>query len=139
MAAMKALLRSLLPWFLLAAVPFGGFASATMLFCGPVHGSPLPVMSSTPALSAPMAHAEGHCAEGDVPPVQDTGHDKGHEQAHAKCASATACCAGAPLAPALPATPSLPAGRDAIVPFVPAALAAVHLAGLERPPKSPGA
>jgi hypothetical protein len=143
---MKALLRTLLLWFLLAAVPFGGFASATMLRCGP---------ASVPAAAPDGRHAmhgearQDHAAamlgarHGEAPHdhaamlAAQHGGDAGHHAGHAKCASTGACCIGAPLAPALPAAPPLQDGRCATVPFVPAEPAAVDLAGLERPPKHP--
>lgn len=128
---MKALLRTLLLWFLLAAVPFGGFASATMLLCGP---GPAAVQHAM-AADAHHDHAAMLAAQHDDSADR---HDGGSSHAgHAKCASTGACCIGAPLTPALPAAPPVQDGRCATVPFVPAVPAAVDLAGLERPPKTP--
>ncbi|WP_145647297.1 hypothetical protein [Pseudoduganella lurida] len=127
---MKALLRTLLLWFLLAGIPFQGFASATMLFCGPQPAppaAPAMPMPDGPHDHAAMLAAQAHEAS--------THHDSGTGHSHAKCASAAACCAGAALAPALPAAPSLPAGHSVTIPFVAMAPAAVDLAGPERPPR----
>jgi hypothetical protein len=150
---MKALLRSLLLWFLLAGVPLQGFASATMLLCAP-HSAPAKAMREAMPADGPHDHAAMLAAQHangavhhDGAHDQDALHDPAHHDPahhdpdtshaeHAKCASAGACCTGAPLAPALPAAPALQDGRCATVPFVPAAPAAVDLAGLERPPKS---
>ncbi|WP_338760871.1 hypothetical protein [Massilia sp. METH4] len=131
---MKALLRTLLLWFLLAAVPFGGFASATMLLCGPQAAG-----------RAAAEHAMGADAHHDHAAMlaAQQGDDGEHHASgashdnHTKCASPGACCIGAPLAPAPPAAPPSQDGRCATVPFVTPPPAAVDLAGLERPPKSP--
>jgi hypothetical protein len=152
---MKALLRSLLLWFLLAGVPLQGFASATMLLCGPAPVSvamPAMMVAQVPHETA-MGNAGGHddhAAMLAAQSGQNAFHDGAPRQAdmshadpmhadHVKCASAGACCTGAPLAPSLPAAPPLQDGRHATVPFVAAAPAAVDLAGLERPPKFPTA
>ena len=135
---MKALLRTLLLWCLLAGVPLQGFASATMLLC---NAQPAPAMAHHEAMpadgdhdhAAMLAAQPGHAA----PHHGDAHHDADASHAeHAQCASAGACCTGAPLAPALPAAPPLQDGRCATVPFVSTAPAAVDLDGLERPPKS---
>ncbi|QBE66884.1 hypothetical protein [Pseudoduganella lutea] len=148
---MKALLRTLLLWFLLAGVPLQGFASVTMLLCG-MQTSP----AAHTAMAAPMQASmqpDGHHDHAAMLAAQHAAamadHAGGHHYAdpdgdashadHGQCASAGACCTGAPLAPALPAAPPLQDGRCATVPFVPAAPAAVDLAGLERPPKSASA
>jgi hypothetical protein len=149
---MKALLRSLLLWFLLAAVPFGGFASATMLLCAPqrvLAQAPAPAHPAHPVqhamaaghhdhaamLAAQQGEAAGGHAAAHPGGSSSTHHDGANHAGHGKCASTGACCIGAPLASALPAALPLQDGRCATVPFVPAAPAAVDLAGLERPPK----
>lgn len=138
MATMKALLRTLLLWFLLAGVPLQGFASATMLLCGPVPAS---ASAAHATMNAAMA-ANGHHDHAAMLVAQDASPGAGGHHApaashadHGTCASAGACCTGAPLAPALPATPPLHDGRCATVPLVLTAPAAVDLAGPERPPK----
>ncbi|QGZ42582.1 hypothetical protein IP92_04788 [Pseudoduganella flava] len=126
---MKALFRSLLLWFLLAGIPFQGFASATMLLCAP----------AVPENAAPMKQGthHDHAAMLAAQAQPDDGAAAHHAAAgHAKCASAAACCTGAPLLPSLPAAPPALDGRCAIVPFVLTAPAAVDLAGFDRPPKS---
>jgi len=143
MAAMKALLRSLLLWFLLAGVPLQGFATATMLLCGPAPAPAVaPVMAAGQmhAMHAGVRHDHAAMLAAQRGQAADAGaaarhHDGAHGD-HAKCASAGACCTGAPLAPSLPAALPLQDGRCATVPFVTVAPAAVDLAGLDRPPKS---
>jgi hypothetical protein len=133
MAPMKALLRSLLLWFLLAGIPFQGFASATMLLCAPAQRAPAAQANH----GAHHDHAAMLAAEARAQGDDGTAaHHNGQAAAgHAKCASAAACCTGAPLVPAVPAAPPALDGRCATVPFVLAAPAAVDLAALDRPPK----
>ncbi|GGY89442.1 hypothetical protein GCM10007388_23690 [Pseudoduganella plicata] len=131
---MKALLRILVLWLLMAGVPLQGYASATMLLCAPP--------ATAAAHSAAMAHGEhDHAAmlaaqeHGDHQNQQDNQNQPGTHHGDAKCAGAAFCCTGAPLAGAMPTAPSLPDARSAPVPFDSTAPAAVDLAGLERPPK----
>lgn len=134
---MKALLRILVLWLLMAGVPLQGYASATMLLCAP------PATAAAPAHSAEIAHSAAHGehdhaamlsaqAHGDHQENQD---QQGTHHGDAKCAGAAFCCTGAPLSGAMPVAPGLPDARSAPVPFDSAAPAAVDLAGLERPPK----
>lgn len=134
MTAMKALLRSLLLWFLLVGVPFQGFASATMLLCGPPPAVQTVHAMQTMAMDGHHDHAAMLAAQAGA---DDDHRSGGHQNTgHAKCASAAACCTGAPLAPSLPTAPPAPAGRCATIPFESAAPAAVDLAGIDRPPRT---
>lgn len=121
---MKALLRIVVLWLLMAGVPLQGYAAATMLLCAPPATAP-----AQPAASAHGEHEHADHAHGE--------HQKKHDTHHgdAKCAGAAFCCTGAPLAGTMPTAPGLPDVRGAPVPFDSAAPAAVDLAGLERPPK----
>lgn len=122
---MKALLRLLVLWLLLAGVPLQGFASATMLLCAP--------RADVNAHAAPV-HDEHH-AHADMHAGME--HDKTatHHGSDMKCASAAFCCTGAPLASTMSMPPPAPAGSCAPIPFETTAPPAVDLAGLERPPK----
>ena len=131
MAAMKALLRTLLIWLLLAGVPLQGFAASTMLLCAP----PAAPMAAVPAAvmdehhdHAAMVAAQQHASHGE-------NDSPGHHGQDAKCAGAAFCCTGAPLATRMPMAPALPDAGSAPIPFETTAPAAVDLAGIERPPK----
>lgn len=122
---MKLLIRSLLVWLLLLAVPFQGFASATMLLCAP------------PATAAPAHHdhaamlaaqAAGHQHQGDAPASHD-------HHAGAKCGQTGACCVGAAIPPAIVSFIPAPAPRTGPVVLAAGFLPSVDLAGLERPPQ----
>lgn len=96
---MKRLLRTLLTWLLLAAVPLQGYAASAMLFCGAAH-------ARTDAVVDHAAHGHaGHAHDQDA--VEDTiaaGTD-GHQSSsldpsglmHGGCSVCASCCSGAAL------------------------------------------
>ncbi|MFM9915359.1 MAG: hypothetical protein ACKVOX_06100 [Rhizobacter sp.] len=81
--------RAALMWVLLVALPFQGFAAASMLGCGPSHHR---VSESTAHEAAPAASAHGH--------EHEASGDHRHADKASKCSVCAACCVGA----ALPAT-----------------------------------
>lgn len=90
---MKTLLRTLLVWLVLLAVPFQGFAAAAMT-CA--HG-----MGAVPAQQQAEAPCHGHAAQAAQAvsdAAQDDGDD-GHAQ-HEKCGNCAACSVGTAMAPA---------------------------------------
>lgn len=135
---MKTVVRYLIVWLMLLALPFQGIASAAMLTCA--HGSMRQAAPDAGAMAATQHDAtmnEGHCDEQVVSVSAPAGH---HGDAHdhdGRCSACADCCIGAALAPA----PALGvAAPDAPAIFHHAAaghLAAVDLALPERPPRSP--
>lgn len=132
---MKIVLRALLVWLMLLAVPFQGFASASMLLCAPIS-------KTADAASQVAAAGQGmhdHAAMLAAHDVQAEGQDAddggagGHGSAH--CAATSACCVGALLASSLPELPAQAASSQRI-PFYSGVPSAVDLAGLERPPRA---
>lgn len=137
---MKPILRSLLVWLLLLALPFQGLASAGVLACAPAdpapaHHAPAMVMDGQPhdhaamleTMAAQASSADsGHCA--DSTPRGD--HHAG------KPGACAACCIGAAMAPAvLPALPLAPADFISI-PFRAGHVPSVDPALPERPPRT---
>ena len=128
---MKTVLKSLIVWVLLLAVPFQGFASATMLVCAPIQ--PASLAAAAPhdhhAMLASSGH-EHHAANAGTTDHQSAGHHAG-----GKCNSCASCCFGASILPSY--VTSVPAAtRDfAVVPFDVGFVPAVDLAFPERPPK----
>jgi hypothetical protein len=118
----KRILRSLLVCFLLLALPFQAFASASM--------RPLAVASM--AAELPPCH-QAH----DAHASQDS-----HAGQHAKgksdsCAgSCAACCVGAAMASAAAAPPALVPPRFVSIPFRAGYLPSVDPVLLERPPST---
>lgn len=119
---MRNLLPSLILWLVLLAVPFQGFAAATMLPSVPAAGS---CHDQMPAAAAHHDQAAG----------QD--NDQHSHHAGAKCGNCSACCLGAAIVPA-PAPELAPPGPwTASIPFAAAPLPSVHPQLPERPPRFP--
>ncbi|MET0983727.1 MAG: hypothetical protein ABWY02_16595 [Telluria sp.] len=140
---MNTILRSLIVWLVLLAVPFQGFASAAMLACGPGHAAPAGlapdvhhgmhdgVHNAAPDMSghdhAAMTHNMMHDSPGEH---GAPGHGNGHT-----CSACSACSIGAAIAPTV-----LPALAAHAPPLPSVAVAdrhppSVHLALPERPPR----
>ena len=144
--AVKIVLKSLIVWFLLLAVPFQGFASATMLFCAPLpardpvaavvtapsqHHDHAAMLASQHAVDGPTLSAE-HAAtpHGATHPSTASHHDG------SKCNSCAACCFGASMPPSASVRIAVIAQQYAAVPFDTSAVPAVELALPERPPQA---
>jgi hypothetical protein len=127
-------LRTMLLWLLLLALPFQGIAQAATL-CAPA--APVPVAAPHDHAAMMRGHtalAHDHAAMADAAPAHD--HHDGGGHTPAKCGKAAACCLGAALAPFIAAPPALPPPPSEAIPFRAAAPLPVHLAALDRPPKS---
>jgi hypothetical protein len=129
----KALLKVLIVWMTLLAVPLQGFASATMSFCAPPaaaarHGHDHASMADA---SGPAAHA-GHAG-----PEMQAGH---HPPAHhhsGKCAACATCGSCVSMAPSFPALLPASASPSSIyVSFDQRILPSADLALPERPPRA---
>ncbi|MFC5458869.1 hypothetical protein [Massilia niabensis] len=139
---MNTILRSLIVWIVLLAVPFQGFASAAMLACGPGHAAPATVpVPDAGQMHDGAAHGAAHGMSHDM-----SGHDHAamaqavqddapeHDSAHA-CSACSACSIGAAIAPAVP--PALPVHAAPLlsIPFADGHVPSVDLALPERPPR----
>lgn len=141
---MTVLLRSLVVWLMLLALPYQGYAAAAMMVCAPAPGTMLHTamqeMPSGPhdhaAMLAAMAQDQQHHADAASFSAAHTGHggDAGHAHGSVKCGGAACCIAGAPALSQLIAMPVLPAVSGAIA-FYSEFLPAVDLAHPERPPQ----
>ncbi|MCE3261471.1 MAG: hypothetical protein K0R43_550 [Pseudoduganella sp.] len=112
---MKSVIRVIVLWLMLVAVPFQGFASASMLLCGT-------------AKPAAQAGAHDHAAM-----LAESPHDCGSSE---QCSSMGDCCLGAALAYATPqaAVQPLPVTRLRLTD--PAPPKPVDLATPKRPPRT---
>jgi hypothetical protein len=127
MAAMM-LLRTVLVWLLLLALPYQGFASASML-C-------VPSAPAAPLMDGQHDHAammHEHAAMADTPAHS---HSDGSAHSPARCGGVAACCIGAALAPHIVLPPSLPPPPSELIPFHAVTPAPVDLAVPDRPPKT---
>lgn len=151
---MKLLFRSMLVWLMLVALPFQGFASASMLLCAPMSPSAMLAQAAGRAqagaghdhaamLAAGAAAQTQAQAEHGAPHhgLAGAAHQNQKQQDHqqhekSRCGTPAACCVGAALAPAMPdALPGLQSPSEAI-PFHGAPQSSADLAAFERPPKS---
>lgn len=126
---MTVLLRSLIVWLMLLALPYQGYASATMMLC--IAPATAAAGSSTHAAmpSGPHDHAAMMAAQ-----AQQHGDD-GHSTHNGTKCGGTACCAAA--APVLIFAVDVPSPLlvSAAIPFYSDFLPAVDLAHPERPPQ----
>lgn len=124
---MRIVLKALLVWFMLLAVPFQGFASATMLLCAPLPvGSAPGVQHEQNAPAAGTAHQ--HHEAGAVA-------DQSDQHAGGKCGSCSECCIGALIAPSRLASLPVAAPHYVAIPFDTGEVPSVDLALPERPPR----
>jgi hypothetical protein len=135
----KSIVRSLLVWLLLLALPFQAFASASMLpSAGHAVAAEAETVHEGPAADMPPCHRQMMKATGQdhtARPAMASMHDD-HAGQHAKgkCGTCAACCVGAAMAPGLPAALALPPPGTASIPFRAGHLPSVDPVLPERPP-----
>jgi hypothetical protein len=129
----KSIVRTLLVCFLLLALPFQAFASASMLPRAGV-GQPAASMHEAPAAELPPCHQQ---MDMKTAPVDGKTQDQPSGQhAKAKCGAGAACCVAAAPAPYLPAALALPPPGTASIPFRAGHLPSVDPVLPERPPST---
>ena len=144
---MGLLIRTLLVWLLVLAVPAQGVAAVTMAFCGPNHHGGAAATSAAQAGSG--EHADHHSAEQGAPGHHDmaaqadeddsasaspAASSQGNHAVKQKCSACASCCSfGAILSPllAVPAPAVTPTVFSAVVPTV----SAFSTGGPDRPPR----
>ena len=142
---MPALVRSLLIWLMVLAMPIQGLAASVMQHCAPV-GSPVHSVSTT---ALPMdGHDHVHAVElpGNDPAQVAPGSegstadgvnvDPGKATAGAgKCSACAACCPAVGMPPGVSPIPTLPAEAQALqLPFI--EVDSFVPGGLDRPPRA---
>lgn len=141
---MSLLLRTLFVWLLLLALPYQGFASATMMLCAPASASSAAGTAGhdhAAMLAAQAGQYPQHAVQQDLQQdlQQDHQHKPGTSSHDSVKCGAGACCAGTVLPPSLALSLPALANESATIPFRPDFLPAVHLAHPERPPQDPRA
>ena len=127
---MKSILKLLLVCYLLLALPFQAFASASMRQpAAPVQQPPCHQQMAQVSMDG---QHHDHKAVAHAASTQDdhSAHEKG------KCGTCAACCVGAVMAPSLPASPALAPPSTMLIPFRAGHLPSVDPVLLERPPTS---
>ena len=140
---MSLVVRALLIWLLVLAVPAQGAAAATMAFCGPNHHGGGPARVEAVATVSEHSHHSGaeaaHDLEADASAEAAVADDassmlKASQAAKQKCSVCASCCSlGAILTtvPVVPATDSAPTVFTTVAPTVDAFAAD----GPDRPPR----
>lgn len=144
--AVRILVKSLIVWCLLLAVPFQGFASATMLFCAPIPSRDVVAPAATATSqhhdhAAMMAakHAEHDHQKSDDHAATPHGADQTSSANHhdgSKCNTCAACCFGASMPPSASVRIAVDAQHFTAVPVDSGSVPAVELALPERPPQA---
>jgi hypothetical protein len=151
-ASVKLLLKSLLVWFMLLAVPLQGYASATTMLCAPLETAsgataPLHPPAATHdhrAMATARHTAQMHAADTAVHQAADNdkaaiGYHAGHQAGHhagGKCNSCSACCFGAVMASSDATRVPVETQQFSIIAFDSISVPAVDLAFPKRPPKA---
>lgn len=137
----KTLLKSLIVWLMLLAIPFQGFASATMLVCAPMDSAPqLAAMATAPVVmhhadaDAAVAGHQHHAADATNAAAADEA--AAHHHAGGKCNSCATCCFGAIMAPSSASRIPPEVQHFAFLSFAADRIASVDLAHPERPPQA---
>ena len=155
---MGQLLRTVLIWLVVLAVPAQGMAAATMLHCGPGHHGALTAQAHGPMLpvdpqaahaahghashSALEANAASETGQGARSPdaVEAAQADKATDPVkvagttYQKCSACASCCAGL----AFPSTSVMPPTLDLaceVTALAPPLAASAVIDGPERPPR----
>jgi hypothetical protein len=128
---MTVLLRSLIVWLMLLALPYQGYAAATMMLCVAPATTAGPAQAAMP--SGPHDHAALMAAQAAH---ADHSHGNDGQSTHSsvKCSGSACCAAGAPVLALALNVPALQPVSVA-VPFYSEFLPAVDLAHPERPPQ----
>jgi hypothetical protein len=126
--------RSLLVCFLLLALPFQAFASASMW--PPAKGPATPAQAAT-AAELPPCHQGAQAMAAAMGAKDHDGHD-GHAGRHAKgkCGTCAACCVGAAMTSGSSAALALAPSRFVSIPFRAGYLPSVDPVLPERPPST---
>ena len=133
---MNTLLRSLIVWLLLLAVPWQGMAAAAMVACAPAHGMPSHAKPAPVQLQQPVQDAQLPPCHEAAPVAQAADQEPEPAQgAAAKCGTCSACGIGTAVLPAHSPELAVHAPASAASPFAAGHLPSVHLAQPERPPR----
>ncbi|WP_089398562.1 hypothetical protein [Noviherbaspirillum humi] len=138
---MTRLLKTLLLWLLMAALPLQGLAAVVKSACAPAEHATMIAANA----DAGHRHAAGtahHHHDGAEASAHGAAHDtvkaakaEAPAHKHASCSACATCCVGA-LAPPTPSLTTPDHAGSELVVLSPPALAVAHLtAGQERPPK----
>lgn len=129
------MIRALLIWLLILALPAQGALAATMAFCGPSHHDRAAEAATAHHADATHAHhagAGGHVEETVV--GQTAAPDKFAQSDLQKCSVCAACCSAAAIHDMVPKLPVLESVAADFV-FLSPAVEPFAAGGPDRPPR----
>lgn len=139
------LIRTLLIWLLMLAIPAQGVAAATMAFCGPNHhGAAAGIAEQAAAVHQAHGDHEATAAhepprvDADAPAADDfsgSAKAKNHLTDQHKCNVCGACCSTGALMSALPTLPTTDAALTSFT-SVEACIDPFAADGPDRPPRN---
>ena len=128
---MKSVLKLLLVCYLLLALPFQAFASASMrLPAAPLQQPPCHQQMAQASMDGQHHERNAVAKAASTSDDHATHHEKG------KCGTCAACCVGAAMASGLPASPALAPPSTMLILFRAGHLPSVDPVLPERPPTS---
>jgi hypothetical protein len=141
---MPSLVRTLLVWLLVFAVPAQAAAAVTMAFCGPNHDGRGAAAHVQQPLAADhshhgnVAHQHGQAAthpdEGASALSDASSPVKSSDASSHKCSACASCCSAAAIFDTVPAVPA-PAVSPTVFPAFAQRVDPFAAAGPERPPR----
>ena len=133
---MNTLLRSLIVWLLLLAVPYQGMAAAAMVACAPAHGMPAHATPAAMQVRQPLQDAQLPPCHEAAPVTQAADQDLEPAQGGAaKCGTCSACGIGTAVLPVSLPELAVHAPASASSACAAGCLPSVDLAQPERPPR----
>ncbi|MGJ9419601.1 hypothetical protein ACHAC9_17860 [Massilia sp. CMS3.1] len=119
---MNTLLRSLIVWLLLLAMPYRGMAAADMVACAPAHGMPAHAKQAAMQVRQPLQDAQHPPCHEAAPVTRAADQEpEAAQDGAAKCGTCSACGIGTAVLPVGLPQLAVHAPASASVPALPAA------------------
>ena len=148
LSCMRKLLKPFVLWLLLIAVPFQGYAAATMMCCGSAHAKGAAHLALVPAMQGSMHahfsgmdhdHEEGAAAVGAASAVEhdaDAHHHAGASSKRVafKCCACASCCVSVAIVQTVDASLSVAPSNSVRISFLSRFFYRFVPETLERPP-----
>jgi hypothetical protein len=139
------ILKTLLLWLLIAALPVQGMAAVMKASCGPAHHGAMPTVTTVNEHhhdqhashehehhDHAIAHSDSTASGSAMTTDQSSA---GHQHENSSCSACAACCAGAVAPPSALLLAPVHGSSEAVL-ISPAPLVTGHIPdGLERPPR----
>lgn len=144
---MALLIRTLLIWLLVLAIPAQGAAAATMAFCGPNHHGGEPTRAMEASQSSDHAHhaedgaqVDGHAVDAEATDDAFSAQDastvaEASPAAKQKCSACASCCSLGAILSTVPVIPDADSAATVFAAVVPT-VDSIAADGPHRPPRN---